>query len=69
MELCPLSFEVAGQAVVVQEYLDQILPALLPLSATLCIYAAIKKGIKMPIIILGIVLIGFALGVAGIIAL
>ena len=66
---CPLSFEVAGQAVIVQEYLDQILPALLPLSATLCIYAAIKKGIKMPIIILGIVLIGFALGVAGIIAL
>ena len=52
-----------------QDYLDQILPGLLPLVATLCIFFSIKRGIKTPVIILGIIAVGFALGVLGVIAL
>lgn len=66
---CPLAFNIAGQDILMQDYLDQILPGLLPLVATLCIFFSIKRGIKTPVIILGIISIGFALGVLGVIAL
>ncbi|EEC91009.1 PTS system mannose/fructose/sorbose family transporter subunit IID [Holdemanella biformis] len=40
---CPLEFTISGNKIVIQEYLDQIMPKLLPLAATLGIYSAIKK--------------------------
>ena len=45
------------------------MPKLLPLAATLGIYSAIKKNVKITKIISAIVVIGFVLGVFGIIAL
>ena len=66
---CPLEFTISGNKIVIQEYLDQIMPKLLPLAATLGIYSAIKKNIKITKIISAIVVIGFVLGVFGIIAL
>lgn len=66
---CPLAFTISGNKIVIQEYLDQIMPKLLPLAATLGIYSAIKKNVKITKIISAIVVIGFVLGVFGIIAL
>ena len=63
----PLDFTIEGQKVVIQDYLNQILPKLLPLVATLSIFAAIKKRIKVTRIIGTIVVAGFILGVLGII--
>lgn len=62
----PLQFTIAGQKVVIQQYLNQIMPKLLPLLATLGIYKAVKKHIKVTYIILTIVVVGFILGVLGI---
>ena len=39
---CPLQFTIAGSEIVLQEYLDQLLPKLLPLAFTLGIFACIK---------------------------
>ncbi|WP_213951751.1 MULTISPECIES: PTS system mannose/fructose/sorbose family transporter subunit IID [Tepidanaerobacter] len=63
----PLVFTIAGQKVVIQEYLDQIMPKLLPLCTTVAVYSAIKKRIKITTIIATIVVIGFVLGVLGVI--
>lgn len=63
----PLQFTIAGQQVVIQDYLNQIMPKILPLCATIAIYAAIKKRIKITRIIATIVVVGFILGVLGII--
>ncbi|MEC2224607.1 MULTISPECIES: PTS system mannose/fructose/sorbose family transporter subunit IID [Heyndrickxia] len=63
----PLHFSIAGQKVVIQTYLNQIMPKLLPLLTTLGIFWAIKKQIKVTKIITFIVVIGFILGVFGII--
>lgn len=62
----PLSFTISGSEIIVQEYLDQIVPKLLPLSATLIIYGCLKKKMKIMHIIGGIVVIGFICGVLGI---
>jgi len=66
---CPLKFAIGGSKIVIQKYLDQILPKLLPLFATFLIYGCIKKQIKVWKIILGIVVIGFILGVMGVISM
>jgi len=66
---CPLEFTIAGNAIVIQEYLDMLLPKLLPLAFTMGIFAAIKKNIKVTKIIGGIVIIGFVLGLLGIISM
>lgn len=63
----PFSFSIAGQKIVIQDYLNQILPKFLPLAATLAIYVAIKKRVKITRIIAAIVVVGFILGVLGII--
>jgi PTS system mannose-specific IID component len=62
----PLQFNIAGSDIIIQEYLDQIIPCLLPLTATLIVYRCVKKKISVIKIILGIVVIGFILGVLGI---
>lgn len=66
---CPLTFTISGSEIIIQDYLNQILPKLLPLIATLSIYGCLKKKIKVWKIIIGIVIIGFILGVFGIIAM
>ncbi len=65
----PLTFTIAGSQIVVQEYLDQICPQLLSLTATLLIYQQLKKNkIGIMQLILIIVVIAFALGAFGILA-
>lgn len=60
-------FTIAGQKVVLQDYLNQIMPKILPLATTLAIFTAIKKHVKITHIIATIVVVGFILGVFGII--
>lgn len=64
----PLTFSISGTEIIVQEYLDQIVPQLLSLLATLGIYSLIKKKINVTKIILIVSVIAFVLGVFGIIA-
>lgn len=63
----PLDFSIAGQKIVIQDYINQILPKFLPLVTTLGIFIAIKKRIKITRIIGTIITLGFILGVLGII--
>mgnify|MGYP000930039952 FL=1 len=65
--MSPVSFTIAGQKVVIQQYLDQIMPKILSLGVTVAIYRAIKKRVKITKIIGTIVVLGFILGVFGII--
>lgn len=65
---CPLQFNIAGSDIIIQDYLDQIMPCLLPVTATLIVYGCVKKKISVIKIIFGIVIIGFILGVLGILA-
>lgn len=65
----PMSFSISGSEIVIQEYLDQIFPKLLPLATTVIIYSLLKKNIKVYKIILGIVVIGFILGILGLISM
>lgn len=66
---CPLSFTLGEMTITIQEYLDQIIPKLLPLVCTLAVYGALKKGTKVGTIIVAIVVIGFVLGLTGLIAM
>lgn len=65
----PLSFSISGSDIVIQDYLDQILPKLLPLVTTLGIFSLIRKNIKVIHIIVGVVVVGFILGTFGIITM
>ena len=62
---CPLQFTIAGSEVILQEYLDQLMPKLLPLCFTLGVYTCLRKRIKVVYIIGGIVAIGFIRGIFG----
>lgn len=66
--VCPLQFTISGSEIIIQEYLDQILPKILPLGFTLGIFGCIKKKYKVTAIIAGIVVLGFILGVFGLIS-
>ena len=66
---CPLQFTLAGSEIVIQEYLDQILPKMLPLVFTLGIFSFIKKKYKVQKIIAGIVVVGFVLGILGLVSM
>lgn len=66
---CPFQFAIADQTFAIQSYLDGIIPCLLPLVATLAIYHFIKKGVKTTYIIVGIIIIGFVLGLLGLVSL
>ena len=65
---CPLQFTLSGSEIIIQDYLDQIMPKLLPLACTLGVYGAIKKKVKVQYVIAGIVVIGFVLGILGLIS-
>jgi mannose/fructose/N-acetylgalactosamine-specific phosphotransferase system component IID len=65
----PVSFTIAGSEIVLQDYLDEICPQLLSLTATLIIYGQLKRNKLSSIqLILFIVVIAFVLGAFGIIA-
>lgn len=66
---CPLSFTIGEMTITIQEYLDQLFPKFLPLVCTLAVYGALKKNVKVPIIIAAICVIGFVLGITGLIAM
>lgn len=66
---CPLSFTIGEMTITIQEYLDQIIPKLLPLACTLAVYAVLKKGVKVGNVIVAIVVIGFVLGLTGLISM
>ncbi|MBQ0036092.1 MAG: PTS system mannose/fructose/sorbose family transporter subunit IID [Firmicutes bacterium] len=63
---CPLEFTISGTTIVLQEYIDQILPCLLPLTATLIVYYFLKKKTKVSHIMAGLIILGFICGVLGI---
>ena len=65
---CPLQFTLSGSEIIIQDYLNQIMPKLLPLACTLGVYGAIKKKVKVQYVIAGIVVIGFVLGILGLIS-
>lgn len=65
---CPLKLTISGSEIVIQEYLDQILPCLLPLITTFSVFAYLRKGNKAIKAIIAIVIIGFILGVLGLVA-
>lgn len=62
----PLQFNISGTDVVVQEYLDQIVPQLLSLLATLSILKLIRKKRSITKIILIVVIVAFVCGMFGI---
>lgn len=64
---CPLTFTISGSEIIIQEYLDQILPCLIPLVTTLSVFGYLRKGGKAMNAILAIVVIGFVLGILGLI--
>lgn len=64
---CPLSFTISENTIVIQEYLDQIIPCLIPLVTTFSVFFYLRKGKKAMNAILYIVVIGFILGTLGLI--
>ncbi len=65
---CPLQFTISGSEIILQDYLNQILPKMLPLVFTLGIFGCIKKKYKVINIIGGIVVLGFILGILGLVS-
>lgn len=64
----PLKFTISGNKIVIQEYLDQIMPRLLPLVTTLSVYWCLKKKVKVSYIMIGIIVVGFICGIFEILA-
>ena len=64
----PLQFDIAGNTIVLQEYLDQLCPQLLSLSAVLIILKLLKNKVSTLKITIGVIVIAFILGVLGILA-
>ena len=64
---CPLAFTISENTIVIQEYLDQIIPCLIPLVTTFSVFFYLRKGKKAMNAILYIVVIGFILGTLGLI--
>lgn len=63
----PLVYTMQEASVPVQDMLDKILPKALPLLTTLAIFRFVRKGKNANIIMISIVIIGFVLGMLGII--
>ncbi|HPX32551.1 MAG TPA: PTS system mannose/fructose/sorbose family transporter subunit IID [Erysipelotrichaceae bacterium] len=64
----PLEFEISGSVIVVQDYLNEIVPELLSLTATLAIYNLLRKQMSMGKVIVIVSAVAFVLGILGIIA-
>lgn len=65
---CPLQLEISGSTIVIQDYINQLLPQFLPLMFTLIVYAFLKKKTNVTLLMLGLIVVGFVLGILGIIA-
>ena len=65
---CPATFVVSDNEISLQKYLDDIMPCLLPLATTLSLFAFLRKGNKAIHAILIVVVVGFILGVLGLVA-
>ncbi|HQB32823.1 MAG TPA: PTS system mannose/fructose/sorbose family transporter subunit IID, partial [Erysipelotrichaceae bacterium] len=59
---------ISGSVIVVQEYLDEIVPEMLSLAATLGIYSLLRKQMSMGKVIVIVAAVAFVLGILGIIA-
>ena len=64
----PLVFKIGGSEINIQSYLDQLMPQILSLGATLAVFSFLRKRVSTTKIIVGIIIIGFILGVLGVIA-
>ncbi|HAZ53903.1 MAG TPA: PTS mannose transporter subunit IID, partial [Franconibacter helveticus] len=62
----PLSFTTGNTTVKVQDFLDKILPSLLPLLFTLGMYKLIRKGVSINWVLLGTVAFGLLASALGI---
>ena len=62
----PFVLTINGSEIIINEILEQILPNLLGATATLSVFACLKKGIKVSKIIIGIFIVGFLLSLIGI---
>nr|VXZ87530.1 PTS system mannose-specific EIID component [Klebsiella pneumoniae] len=61
----PLSFTAGQTTMKAQEFIDKILPSLLPLLFTLGMYKLIRKGVNINWILLGTVAFGMAASALG----
>ncbi|MFF2652984.1 PTS system mannose/fructose/sorbose family transporter subunit IID [Streptomyces sp. NPDC058045] len=64
----PLKFTISKNKIVIQDYLDQVFPALLPIAFTLGILWILKKRLPVMAVIGIIIAVGFVLGSLGVIA-
>ena len=64
---CPVVINIQGVETVVQDYINQLMPQFLPLVFTLGVFYFLKKGFSQSKIMLGLVVLGFVLGILGII--
>lgn len=64
----PLAFSIAGNEIVIQEYLDQLCPQLLSLTAVLTILKLLKSKVSTLKITVGVIVVAFVLGTLGVIA-
>lgn len=62
----PLAFDLSGTAFSLQETLDSIFPALLPVGVFAGLFALNKRGVNVLAQIIGIMVIGVVLGIFGI---
>ncbi len=62
----PLTYTMGDASIVLQEMLDKILPKMLPLGATLAVYAFMRKGKSTTVVMLGMIVVGFVLGLLGV---
>ena len=61
----PLSFTAGQTTMKAQEFIDKILPSLLPLLFTLGMYKLIRKGVNINWILLGTIAFGMAASALG----
>ncbi len=61
----PITWNISGAEVVVQDILDQILPKMLPLAVTLLVWKAMKK-FSVTWLTVGLIVLGIALHAVGI---
>jgi PTS system mannose-specific IID component len=64
----PLTYTVGEASVSLQSTLDAILPKMLPLLATLAVYAVLRKGKSSTWVMFAIIIVGFVLGFFGVLA-
>ncbi|MBQ1287135.1 MAG: PTS system mannose/fructose/sorbose family transporter subunit IID [Erysipelotrichaceae bacterium] len=64
----PLVLNIAGNEIIIQEYLDQLCPQVLSLAAVLIVLRLLKNKVSTMKITVGIIVIAFILGTLGIIA-